>query len=117
MVGSIKQRLDKITSELDSENLSTLLTFAEFLRARQPDTAVEVSDPMIVPRPENESVIGAIQRLSRGYPMLARDTLLNEAVSLMTRHIMSGKSAVETIDRVDALFSSRYQAFQSGQSS
>lgn len=49
--------------------------------------------------------------------MLARDTLLNEAVSLMTRHIMSGESAVETIDRLEALFSSRYQAFQSDQSS
>ena len=116
-MGSTKRRLDKITNELDSENLSTLLAFAEFLHARQPDIVVEVSNPAIVPRPENESVIGAIRRLSRGYPMLARDTLLNEAVSLMTRHIMSGKSAVETIDRVDALFSSRYQAFQSGQSS
>ena len=29
MVGSTKQRLDKITSELDSENLSTLLAFAD----------------------------------------------------------------------------------------
>ena len=116
-MGSTKRRLDKITNELDSENLSTLLAFAEFLHARQPDIVVEVSNPAIVPRPENESVIGAIRRLSRGYPMLARDTLLNEAVSLMTRHIMSGKSAVETIDRLDALFSSRYQAFQSDQSS
>ncbi|MDC0163835.1 Crp/Fnr family transcriptional regulator [Gammaproteobacteria bacterium] len=116
-MGSTKRRLDKITNELDSENLSTLLAFAEFLHARQPDIAVEVSNPAIVPRPENESVIGAIRRLSRGYPMLARDTLLNEAVSLMTRHIMSGESAVETIDRLEALFSSRYQAFQSDQSS
>ena len=117
MVGSTKQRLDKIASELDSENLSTLLAFAEFLHARQPDTAVEVSEPAIVPRPENESVIGAIRRLSRSYPMLACDSLLNEAVSLMTRHIMSGESAVETIDTLEALFSSRYQAFQSDQSS
>ena len=117
MVSSTKRRLDKITNELDSENFSTLLAFAEFLHARQPDIVVEVSNPAIVPRPENESVIGAIRRLSRGYPMLARDTLLNEAVSLMTRHIMSGESAVETIDRLEALFSSRYQAFQSDQSS
>ena len=40
MVGSIKQRLDKITSELDSENLSTLLAFAEFLPDRQLDALV-----------------------------------------------------------------------------
>ena len=115
MVSSTKRRLDKITNELDPENFSTLLAFAEFLRDRQPDAAAEVSDPVIVPRPENESVIGAIRRLSRSYPMLARDTLLNEAVSLMTRHIMSGESAVETIDKLEALFSSRYQAFQAGQ--
>ena len=117
MVSSTKRRLDKITNELDPENFSTLFAFAEFLRDRQPDAAAEVSDPVIVPRPENESVISAIRRLSRSYPMLARDTLLNEAVSLMTRHIMSGESAVETIDRLEALFSSRYQAFQSDQSS
>ena len=65
-MGSTKRRLDKITNELDSENLSTLLAFAEFLHARQPDIVVEVSNPAIVPRPENESVIGAIRRLSRG---------------------------------------------------
>ena len=117
MVSSTKRRLDKITNELDPENFSMLLAFAEFLRDRQPDAAAEVSDPVIVPRPENESVISAIRRLSRSYPMLARDTLLNEAVSLMTRHIMSGESAVETIDKLEALFSSRYQAFQSDQSS
>ena len=114
-MSSTKRRLDKITDDLDPENFSTLLAFAEFLHSRQPDTVVEVSDPVIVPRPENESVIGAIRRLSRSYPMLARDTLLNEAVSLMTRHIMSGESAVETIDKLEALFSSRYQAFQAGQ--
>ena len=39
-MSSTKRRLDKITDDLDPENFSTLLAFAEFLPDRQLDALV-----------------------------------------------------------------------------
>ena len=65
-----------------------------------------------IPRPEHESVINAIRRLTQTYPMLNRDTLINEASGLMARHMMHGETSEDTIDQLEALFKSRYATWQ-----
>lgn len=97
----------------------TLLAFAEFLAARasgtQPMTAEPapvIPEPRPMPRPANETVIGAIRRLAQSYDMLDRAALLHEAAALMSAHVLEGRPAPEVIDELEALFARHYQAYR-----
>ena len=61
-------------------------------------------EPQVIPRPENESVVAAIKRLTATYPMLDKPQLLNETSALMTKHVMQGVGVVEVIDELEDLF-------------
>lgn len=63
----------------------------------------------MIPRPEEESVVAAIKRLSESYHMLERSALLTETSSLMTAHVMHGRTADEVIDDLEALFQRHYE--------
>ena len=47
------------------------------------DLSFNVSNAVLIPRPETESVIAAIKRLSKTYPMLERKLLFNQTSILM----------------------------------
>jgi hypothetical protein len=82
-----------------------LLEFAEFLLKQHGQRAVEPPPaPADIPRPGQESVVGAIKRLSATYPMLDRSKMLHETSGLMTQHVMQGRDAVEVIDELEILF-------------
>ncbi len=107
-----RKRLLRVFDALPAEARSSLLDFAEFLVAKHPaqrETSLTVVD---IPRPQDESVIAAIRRLVRSYPMLDRDSLFSAASSLMTQHLVHGQEAAATIDQIEALFRSRYQALR-----
>ena len=55
-----------------------------------------------------ESVIAAIRRLARTYPMLDSDNVFSAATTLMTRHVMWQQAAVEVIDELEVMFKARY---------
>ncbi|WP_428603177.1 hypothetical protein [Sedimenticola sp.] len=115
-----QRRLIKLYSSLGEQDKISLLAFAEFLvqRAEPVSTTDEpppVLDPKPIPRPEEESVVGAIKRLSESYHMLERSALLTETSSLMTAHVMHGRSAAEVIDDLEALFKRHHQEFISKQ--
>jgi hypothetical protein len=55
--------------------------------------------------------VAAIKRLSDTYFMLDRSLLLDETSSLMTAHLMSGRSAVEVVDELEQLFQQKYQEY------
>ncbi|HHH38953.1 MAG TPA: hypothetical protein ENK50_05190 [Sedimenticola sp.] len=97
---------------LNPEGRTALLEFAEFLATRHAADRAEESaiaaEPLDIPRPRKETVIGAIKRLSETYPMLDRSELLTETSSLMSAHIMHGRTAREVIDDLEALFASHY---------
>ncbi len=105
-------RLLDLFRRLDSEQRSMLLAFAEFLRARASDAeaAPAVPAPIVIPRPEQETVVGAIKRLTRSYPMIDRARVLHKTSALMAEHIMQGRDVVEVIDELEALFQQQYQA-------
>ena len=49
-----------------------------------------------------------MRRLSDTYFMLNKDTLLHEASSLMSQHILQGREAIEVIDELEILFKKFY---------
>lgn len=111
-----ERRLLALFSGLGEQDRSTLLAFAEFLGSR---TAAEAEDPELIqqpvaiPRPERETVIGAIKRLSQTYPMLDRGALLNETSSLMVGHVLHGRAAGSVIDDLEALFAEHFTRYRS----
>ena len=96
---------------LETSEQEMLLAFAEFLSLRNssgdlPQTPIE--KPQIISRPETESVVAAIKRLSASYPMLDKPELLNKASAIMTKHIMQGHEVGLAIDELEILFSQFY---------
>ncbi|MEY3219413.1 MAG: hypothetical protein RIT27_770 [Pseudomonadota bacterium] len=104
------KRLKKVFSALPATEQQSVLDFAEFLHSR-----LENKPPLLeinlIPRPDNESVIAAIKRLTRSYPMLDRGQLFNETSHLMTQHIMQGRETSLVIDDLERLFDQHYQRF------
>lgn len=107
------RRLIRLYRELTPNDRDTLLAFATFLAQRaSTDLAPDDSGPRApqdIPRPEHESVIGAIRRLSRTYDMLDPGMLLNETSALMSAHVLQGRDASAVIDELEALFARHYQ--------
>ena len=89
-----------------------LLGFAEYLlfRAEGPEQSQKaIPTPLDIPRPEKESVVAALKRLSSTYHMLDDTRLLNDASILMSQHIMQGREAEHVINDLQALFERFYQ--------
>ncbi len=96
--------------QLPDEARQNLLDFAEFLVQRHAVSLPVTDEPLNLPRPDNETVIAAIKRLSRTYPMLNKDKLLHETAGLVTEHMMRGRDAVEVIDELERIFERHYQS-------
>jgi len=110
---SDQRSLIRLYTRLNEEQRATLLAFAEFLASGKGvgadvDEKPVWPEPKLLPRPEQESVIGAIKRLSESYFMLDRSELLTETSSLMSAHIMKGREASAVIDDLEALFAANY---------
>ena len=116
-------RLQELFAALAPPDRDSLLAFAEFLQARglpndirrsavaTAPVQVEKPAPQAIPRPEQESVVAALKRLSSTYPMLDKNKLLTETSGLVTQHIMQRRNAVEVIDELEAIFISQYQVW------
>jgi len=89
-----------------------LIAFADFLASRRAGAPTEVAEPTREPRPTKESVVGAIKRLRRSYPMLDGADLLDETSSAMSAHLMQGVPASEVIDRLEVLFDTHYRRYR-----
>jgi hypothetical protein len=114
-VGKMKtseKKLLALFNRLETSGQETLLAFAEFLSQRNSGEDVPVAPlakPQIIPRPETESVVAAIKRLSASYPMLEKPELLNKASAIMTKHVMQGHEVELAIDELEALFLQFYE--------
>ena len=108
----IEKKLLKLFNSLGGPERDMVLGFAEYLTSRAGEpakTQQTIPQPIDVPRPENESVVAAIKRLSSTYHMLDDPRLLNEASALMSQHVMQGREAEQVIDDLQALFNKFYE--------
>ena len=105
-----ERRLLAAFRALGEREQEMLLAFAEFLRERgvpAPDEPPPVPEP--IPRPPEETVVAALKRLARTYPMLDKAEMLNEASALVAQHVLHGRPAAEVIDELERLFRTRYE--------
>ncbi len=118
MTSGPQQRLLKLFKRLAPAQQECLLNYAEFLTQQAPHEhtggrSVERMEPLDIPRPDAESVIGAIRRLSETFPMLDKNDLFHETSELMTAHVMQGRSANEVIDELEIIFRRHYERVKS----
>lgn len=104
-----EKKLLQYYRNLVDDNKATLLKFAEFLKQNQgADTITEFPEPQFLMPAENETVVGALKRLSASYPMLDKAKMLNETSTLMTQHVMQGRDKQEVISELEVLFEMHY---------
>jgi hypothetical protein len=114
-----QQRLLKLYRQLSPNDREGLLSYAEFLQHRaaggdEQGVALEEQLPADIPRPESETVVAAMRRLSRTFYMIDKGELLHEASELMTAHLMQGRPAAEVIDELEFVFRRHYAGVGSG---
>lgn len=108
MTSDAEARLLAIFRALDTGDRHALQAYAEFLAVRggmrASDTVVNVE-----PGPEGESVVMAIRRLTRSYPMLDRRKLIGRTSQLMAEHALQGRAAAEVITELEVVFEQYYR--------
>lgn len=111
------KRLVSIFRGLSESRQQALLDYAEFLAGKEgADTAAAPpAEPLPIPRPEQENVVKAIQRLMQTYPMLERNQIFHEASAQMTRHLIHGVAAADAIDELERIFARQYQQHREAQ--
>lgn len=102
--GRTSAELISLFESLDDERKASLSDYAEFLLSKGGPVKKEMVEPLDIPRPEGESVVGAIKRLKETYPMIESMAVFSSASSLMTEHMVKGKDVVEVIDEMQELF-------------
>ena len=119
-----EKSLLEIFRSLDASQRQTVSAFAEFLAQRTAATATvtampvsSVEAPQPIERPEHESVVRAIKRLSATYPMLDRKKLLHQTSALVNEHIMQGRDARDVIDEIERVFAEQYEKYKARQTS
>lgn len=101
--------LISLYEQLDDERKRSLSDFANYLLEQGGPAIKDIPEPDEIPRPAEETVVGAIKRLKVKYHMIESMSVFSAASSLMTEHMMNGRDAVEVIDEMEALFEDAYQ--------
>ncbi len=120
-----KSRLQAILDCLPPADAEALLAFGEFLAARNPiadsgddsggdyretpPAPLPKAEPEPIPRPDQETVMQALKRLSTTYPMLDRKKLLDSTSTLVMQHLVTGRERIEVIDELEVVFRREYE--------
>ncbi len=104
-----KKQLLQYFEGLDDNRRVALMEYADFLYQRSEKKQLPLSEPQMTTRPDQESVVGAIKRLSESYAMLDKQAMLHELSGLMAQHMLQGRPASEVIDDIEAAFAAQYQ--------
>ena len=102
------EELMALYESLDKERQQSLSDFADFLLAKSGPVLKEVPPPEDIPRPEKETVVGAVKRLKLKYHMVESMSVFSAASALMTDHMVKGRDIVEVIDELENLFFDAY---------
>jgi len=107
-MSSKTKSLIEIFESLDAQRQNSLFEFAEFLQSKGNLVVKEIVPPVEIPRPDKETVVGAIKRLKQTYPMIDSMKVFASASELMTDHMVKGRDAVEVIDEMEKIFEDFY---------
>ncbi len=111
-----ESRLLTLYHSMNAQGREQLIDFGEFLVDRHPapdrDGGEQPLEPLPIERPQEESVIKSIQRLSKSYPMLDKAAMLHSTSALLSQHVMQGRAAVEVIDDLELLFRRHYEEWR-----
>ncbi len=102
------KKLIELYESLDGERQQSLGDFADFLLAKSGPVLKEIPPPEDIPRPEAETVVGAVKRLKLKYHMVESMSVFSAASALMTDHMVKGRDVVEVIDEMEVLFDDAY---------
>ena len=113
-----ERQLIKLYQSLNEADKNTVFAFASFLYSQSKEEAISSAEvkepvsktPLNIARPDEESVIKAIKRLTNNYPMVDKEVILHPISGLMTSHIMQGRGAVEVIDDLEMLFLKEFKS-------
>jgi len=100
--------LAELYDAMDDEHKRSLCDFADYLYAQAAPVSREIPPPADIPRPESETVVGAVKRLKEKYFMVESMAVFSEASALMTDHMVKGRDLVEVIDEMEQLFERAY---------
>ena len=134
-----EERLLEILRGLPEAEASSLLDYAEFLLTRAPQNQLlealssaaamqgiatekpmpvattiakakpDNIEPANIPRPQTETIIGAVKRLSETYHMLSKDKMLHETADLVGQSLMGARDTADVIDELEAVFRRNYE--------
>jgi len=105
----VEKKLLHLYREMTDDDQHALIRYAEFLTEAKEEGSVELAEPTQIPVKENESVVGALKRLSATYPMLDKANMLDQTSTLMSDHLLRGKAKEEVIKEFDVLFEQEYK--------
>ncbi|MDH3901369.1 MAG: Crp/Fnr family transcriptional regulator [Gammaproteobacteria bacterium] len=116
-MASPDEQLLAIWRHLGSGERATLLAFAEFLQQREttpnqrpvPSPPARIAEPEVIERPAEETVVAALKRLSKTYPMIDKSEMLSATSDLVATHIMQGTETSAAIDQLEEIFSEHYR--------
>ena len=112
IMADLEDVLLKSLRKLPETQQQMLADFADFLCQRY---AIEekpvVTQPVDIPRPEEESVVKAVRRLSKTYPMLDSKDLFEKTSSFMMKNLMHGEDSGLVIDEMEIFFQQTYQSY------
>lgn len=101
--------LKALYDTLDDDARNSLFDYAAFLQSRSAPVVRHPGEPLQIPRQDNETVVGAIKRMKRTYPMIDSMKVFSVASNLMTEHMINGRDAEEVINEIEQLFEQTYQ--------
>ena len=114
-MNAIEKKLLHLYRELPDDDQHALIRFANFLFENQKENSVEVKlvEPVFKAPRINETVVGALKRLSASYPMLDKAKMLDQTSMLMSDHLLRGKKKEVVIQEFEVLFDEQYQLLRS----
>lgn len=105
-------RLLAIYRALGVADRHALQAYAGFLAVRggmRPADAGAGVSVNAEPASEGETVVMAIKRLTRTYPMIERRKLIGRTSELMAEHALQGRAAVEVIAELEVVFAEHFR--------
>ncbi|MDH3326028.1 MAG: Crp/Fnr family transcriptional regulator [Gammaproteobacteria bacterium] len=107
-----EKKLLNIYRKLNETDQQTLEKFANFLQSNAGEEVEPLAEPVLIEAKVDETVVGALKRLSASYPMLDLSIMLNKTSTLMTQHILQGRIKEEVIPELESVFAEQYLELQ-----